>query len=68
MNILEKIIARKHEEISESKKQRSVSDLEKAPLFSRPTASLATALRSSTSPEGAIVTAVIYLIRLLFYN
>lgn len=51
MNILEKIIARKHEEISESKKQRSISDLEKAPLFSRPTASLATALRSSTSPR-----------------
>ena len=51
MNILEKIIARKQEEISESKKQRSISDLEKEPLFARPTASLAAALRSSTSPR-----------------
>ncbi len=51
MNILEKIIARKQEEITESKKQRSISDLEKEPLFARPTASLAQALRSSTTPR-----------------
>nr|WP_295935036.1 indole-3-glycerol phosphate synthase TrpC [uncultured Dyadobacter sp.] len=51
MNILEKIIARKQEEISESKKHRTISELEREPLFSRPTTSLAKALRSSTSPR-----------------
>lgn len=51
MNILEKIIARKQEEISESKKHRSISDLEKEPMFSRTTASLTTALKSSSVPR-----------------
>jgi indole-3-glycerol phosphate synthase len=51
MNILEKIIARKQIEITESKKHKSVSDLEKERLFSRDTLSLTTALRSASSPQ-----------------
>jgi len=51
MNILEKIIARKQEEVAEAKKLRSVSDLEKEPLFSRVTVSLAAALKTASSPR-----------------
>lgn len=51
MNILEKIIARKREEVSEAKTKKSISDLEKEPLFSRSTSSLASALRDSSSPR-----------------
>jgi indole-3-glycerol phosphate synthase len=51
MNILEKIIARKQTEISESKKHKSVSALENERLFSRKTISLATALRSASFPQ-----------------
>ena len=51
MNILEKIIARKQEEVAEAKKLRSVSDLEKEPLFARVTVSLAAALKTASSPR-----------------
>ena len=51
MNILEKIIARKQEEVAEAKKLRSVSDLEKEPLFSRVTVSLSAALKTASSPR-----------------
>ena len=51
MNILEKIIAQKQEEVAEAKKLRSVSDLEKEPLFSRVTVSLAAALKTASSPR-----------------
>ncbi|TLU97407.1 indole-3-glycerol phosphate synthase TrpC [Dyadobacter sediminis] len=51
MNILDKIIARKLEEITESKKLRPVSVLEKEPLFSRTTVSLASALKNASSPQ-----------------
>ena len=51
MNILEKIIARKQEEVAEAKKLRSFSDLEKEPLFSRVTVSLAAALKTASSPR-----------------
>ena len=51
MNILEKIIARKQEEVAEAKKLRSVSDLEKEPLFSRVTVSLAASLKTASSPR-----------------
>jgi len=50
MNILEKIIARKQEEVAEAKILRSVSDLEKEPLFSRVTVSLSAALKTASSP------------------
>ena len=51
MNILDKIIARKLEEITESKKTRPVSVLEKESLFSRSAVSLATALKNASSPQ-----------------
>lgn len=40
MNILDKIVARKKEEVAEAKKQQSISDLEKSVFFSRATYSL----------------------------
>ena len=51
MNILEKIVARKRVEIEEAKKLKSISDLEKEPLFSRATVSLATALKNTAAPR-----------------
>jgi len=51
MNILEKIVARKHVEIQEAKKLKSVSDLEKEALFSRKTVSLSAALKSAVIPQ-----------------
>jgi indole-3-glycerol phosphate synthase len=51
MNILEKIVARKHTEVSESKKSISISALEKAVLFGRQTTSLADTLRDTLSPR-----------------
>lgn len=51
MNILEKIVARKREEIVEAKKVKSISDLENSPLFSRKTVSLAAALRAADKPQ-----------------
>ncbi len=51
MNILEKIVARKHVEVAESKILTPVSELEKEPLFSRKTISLAQSLRDSTFPK-----------------
>ncbi|TLU97226.1 indole-3-glycerol phosphate synthase TrpC [Dyadobacter luticola] len=51
MNILEKIIARKREEVSESKNITPVSELEKGIYFERKTISLAEALRTSSFPR-----------------
>ncbi|TDE08852.1 indole-3-glycerol phosphate synthase TrpC [Dyadobacter psychrotolerans] len=51
MNILEKIVARKQEEVAVAKKLKSISDLEKEPLFSRVTVSLSAALKAATSPQ-----------------
>lgn len=51
MNILEKIVARKREEIAEAKTIRSISDLEKEPLFARKTVSLAAALKAADKPQ-----------------
>lgn len=51
MNILEKIVARKREEVAESKKIKSIADLEKEPLFERKTISLSSALKKATSPQ-----------------
>ncbi len=52
MNILEKIVARKHVEVEESKNLRPISLLESEPLFARSsTASLSEALRSASFPK-----------------
>lgn len=51
MNILEKIVARKKQEVEESKKQKSISDLEKDPLFLHTTLSLSAALKYASSPQ-----------------
>lgn len=51
MNILEKIVARKHVEVAESKNLRPISSLEKEPFFSRNTVSLSQALRSASFPK-----------------
>ncbi|NIJ56157.1 indole-3-glycerol phosphate synthase TrpC [Dyadobacter arcticus] len=51
MNILEKIIARKKEEVSESKAIKSISALEKETFFDRKTISAAKALRNSKYPR-----------------
>jgi indole-3-glycerol phosphate synthase len=51
MNILEKIVARKHVEVEESKNLRSVSDLEKEPMFARGTVSLSQALKTASFPK-----------------
>ncbi|CAG5010393.1 Indole-3-glycerol phosphate synthase [Dyadobacter sp. CECT 9275] len=51
MNILEKIVVRKHEEIAESKKLRSISDLEKEALFLRRNLSLSSVLREAETPQ-----------------
>lgn len=51
MNILEKIIARKQVEVHESKRDVSISALEKEPGFSRSTLSLAAALKSASNPQ-----------------
>lgn len=51
MNILEKIVARKHEEVAEARKLKSISDHEKELLFSRVTVSLSTALKTASSPQ-----------------
>ncbi len=51
MNILDKIVARKTEEILESKLNRTISDLEKEPLFSKKTISLSQQLVSATTPQ-----------------
>jgi indole-3-glycerol phosphate synthase len=51
MNILEKIIARKHVEVEEAKKLRSIADLEKESLFLRTAVSLSALLKSATFPK-----------------
>jgi indole-3-glycerol phosphate synthase len=51
MNILEKIVARKREEIAEAKLAKTISDLENEPLFSRKTVSLAAALKAADQPK-----------------
>ncbi len=51
MNILEKIVARKREEIAEAKTIRSISDLMQAPLFTRQTISLSAALKTAEKPQ-----------------
>ena len=51
MNILDKIVARKREEILESKKYRTISDLAKEPLFQKGTISLKKKLMSALSPQ-----------------
>ncbi|KAA0990641.1 indole-3-glycerol phosphate synthase TrpC [Dyadobacter aurulentus] len=51
MNILEKIVARKKEEIFESKKEKSFADLEKGTYFDKPTISLAKALKTASTPQ-----------------
>lgn len=51
MNILDKIVARKREEVIEAKQNKSVSELEKEELFARKTVSLSAALRNASSPK-----------------
>ena len=51
MNILDKIVARKREEIIEAKQNKSISELEKEDLFARKTVSLSAALRNASSPK-----------------
>lgn len=51
MNILEKIVARKHVEVAEAKKLKSISNLEKEELFLRTTVSLSASLKFATSPK-----------------
>lgn len=51
MNILDKIVARKREEILEAKKNWTISDLEKEPLFQKETISLSKQLKSASSPQ-----------------
>ena len=50
MNILEKIVARKHVEVDEAKRRTSISILEKEQLFERKTVSLASSLKSTPTP------------------
>ncbi|WP_373515740.1 indole-3-glycerol phosphate synthase TrpC [Persicitalea sp.] len=50
MNILDKIVAQKRIEIAATKAVKSQSALEREPLFSRPTLSLADALRQADTP------------------
>lgn len=50
MNILDKIVLRKQEEIADSKKLISISTLEKEALFQRETTSLTTSLRGVQLP------------------
>ncbi len=51
MNILDKIVARKREEILEAKKSRTISDLEKEPLFQKEPLSLSKKLKDADSPQ-----------------
>jgi indole-3-glycerol phosphate synthase len=51
MNILEKIVARKHVEVEEAKKLKSISDLEKESLFLRTNISLSEVLRAASFPK-----------------
>lgn len=51
MNILDKIIARKYEEVAQAKSLLSIADLEKMPNFSRQNVSLAQALKRATFPK-----------------
>jgi indole-3-glycerol phosphate synthase len=51
MNILDKIIARKYEEVEQAKSLLSIADLEKMPHFSRQNVSLAHALKLATFPK-----------------
>lgn len=50
MNILDKIVAQKRIEVASAKAAKSQSSLEREPLFSRPTLSLADALRRADAP------------------
>jgi indole-3-glycerol phosphate synthase len=50
MNILEKIVARKHVEVDEAKRRTPISILEKELLFERKTVSLANSLKSAATP------------------
>ncbi len=49
MNILDKIIAHKRIEVAEAKLKISIAELEKAPLFGRPTLSLKNALKAENA-------------------
>jgi len=51
MNILEKIVARKQVEVETAKRTRSISSLEKEPLFARSTVSLSDALKIAPTPQ-----------------
>lgn len=51
MNILDRIVARKREEVSEAKQQRTIQDLENLPLFGRTTIPLAATLREALFPK-----------------
>ncbi len=51
MNILDRIVARKKEEILEAKKNRTISDLENEPLFQKETIPLTKKLKSASSPQ-----------------
>ncbi|WP_025765201.1 indole-3-glycerol phosphate synthase TrpC [Dyadobacter tibetensis] len=51
MNILDKIVARKREEVQAAKKIKTIADLEKEALFSREHLSLAEKLRAANSPQ-----------------
>lgn len=51
MNILEKIVARKHVEVEEAKKRTSLDELEKETLFARKTISLTESLRNASFPK-----------------
>jgi indole-3-glycerol phosphate synthase len=51
MNILEKIVERKRVEVEESKKKRTIADLEKESLFLRTTVSLSDLLKSASFPK-----------------
>ncbi len=50
MNILDKIVAQKHVEVAAAKANKPQSTLERDPLFSRQTLSLADALRQADAP------------------
>ena len=50
MNILDKIVAQKRLEVADAKAAKAQSALEHEPLFSRPTLSLANALRQADTP------------------
>jgi indole-3-glycerol phosphate synthase len=51
MNILEKIVARKHIEVEQAKMAKSISDLEKSSFFLRKGLPLAQSLRNSSVPR-----------------